>query len=117
VTASASAQVTTVRTGDENPMKSIAKSTIYGGATGILLGGTLALVTKGHDWDIVKWHAVAGVYGGFAYGLYHVSRRPPTLGAVHVDDGTIAQVRFPLPGVRDVMGEPGVSVTLLSLRY
>lgn len=53
----------------------IGKSALYGAATGLLLGGVTALVVDSNDrGDAVRWGIVLGTFGGFAYGIYKVSR-------------------------------------------
>ena len=49
----------------------VAKDAVYGGATGLLLGGVLTLVvpTEKRD-DVVRWGVVVGTFAGFGYGLY-----------------------------------------------
>jgi hypothetical protein len=52
----------------------VAKDAVYGGATGLLLGGVLTLVVPAKDRDdVVRWGVVAGTFAGFGYGLYEAS--------------------------------------------
>ncbi len=98
---SAEAQVTIIRGSHENPVISIAKSTLYGGATGILLGLALTLVVDESTGDILKWSFVGGTFGGFLYGIYHVSTRPqPTAALLQFDTKGLAKVVVPKPQVQ-----------------
>ena len=98
---SAEAQVTFIRGSHENPVISIAKSTLYGGATGILLGLALTLVVDESTGDILKWSFVGGTFGGFLYGIYHVSTRPqPTAALLQFDTKGLAKVAVPKPQVQ-----------------
>ena len=91
VTADAQAQVKVIREGEENPVLTVAKSTLWGGLTGLVLGGAIALVAEDNEEDIVKWSFVAGTFGGFAYGLYHVAtRQPPTTSLLEMDADGLA---------------------------
>jgi hypothetical protein len=61
---------------DDNKILEVAKCTIYGGATGLLVGGVLTLVVKDDNRDdVVRWGVVIGTFGGLAYGLYDVSKQ------------------------------------------
>ncbi len=51
----------------------VAKSSLYGGALGLLLGGAVALVKDKDRDDALRWGLVIGVFGGFAWGVYSVS--------------------------------------------
>jgi hypothetical protein len=53
----------------------LAKSAIYGAVTGLILGGVTALVVDSDSRDdAVRWGIVLGAFGGFAYGIYTISR-------------------------------------------
>ena len=98
---SAEAQVTIIRGSHENPVISIAKSTLYGGATGVILGLALTLVVDEPTEDILKWSFVGGTFGGFLYGIYHVSTRPqPTAALLQFDTKGLAKVAVPEPQVQ-----------------
>ena len=100
-TSSAEAQVTVIRGSHENPVVSIAKSTLYGGATGVLLGLALTLVVDEPSEDILKWSFVGGTFGGFIYGIYHVSTRPqPTAALLQFDTNGLAKLAVPQPQVQ-----------------
>lgn len=53
----------------------VAKNTLYGAATGFVLGAATSLVMeKGDKNDAVRWGIVIGTFGGFLYGVYEVTR-------------------------------------------
>lgn len=59
---------------DGERILTVAKNAVYGGATGLLLGGVLTLVVPSENRDdMVRWGLVIGTFGGFGYGLYEVS--------------------------------------------
>jgi hypothetical protein len=64
------------RRSDENPMVEIARSTLYGGLAGTLVGGALALASDAKDATAVKWGFVVGTLFGAGYGFYTVTSRP-----------------------------------------
>jgi hypothetical protein len=105
------AAVNVERHGSENPMQEVAKSVIYGGLTGLVIGSAIAIADDGgNDGDIIRWSFVGGTFFGLAYGIYHVHTRPQAL--LELEDGeprlgslmpTIApdgQARVHLIGVR-----------------
>jgi hypothetical protein len=58
------------RANDERIL-TMAKDAVYGGATGLLLGGVLTLVVSSENRDdVVRWGVVVGTFAGFGYGLY-----------------------------------------------
>jgi len=95
------AQVQVVRSGQENPVVTIGKSTLYGAGTGLLLGLALSLVINEDTGDVVKWSFVTGTFGGFFLGVYHVASRPSASSALlQFEGGRLAKVRFPEPQIR-----------------
>ncbi|MFQ5674816.1 MAG: hypothetical protein ACE5G1_02880 [bacterium] len=101
VYSNAQAQVTVVRGGQENPVISIAKSTLYGAATGVLLGLALTLVVDEDTGDILKWSFVGGTFGGFLFGIYHVSTRPePSAALLQFDARGLVKMNVPKPQLR-----------------
>jgi hypothetical protein len=88
-------QVTIERHGDENPVAAIAKATAWGGLAGLLLGSAVALVADDNEGDIIKWFFVGGVFGGFGYGIYHVTTRPEPPSALLRIDSDGMEWRFP----------------------
>ena len=84
----ARAAVNVERTGAENPMVEVARSTLYGGLTGLMLGGALAVANNGHDaGNYLRWGFAGGTFFGFAYGLYHVSSRPSPRALLEIENG------------------------------
>lgn len=115
------AQVRVIRVGEENPVKTIAKSTFWGGVTGLALGAAVALVAEKDEEDIIKWFFVGGVFGGFAFGVYHVlTREPPSTGLIDIDEDGLSIARpsitMTTEGGADLR-EPRLNVTLLSLHF
>lgn len=56
---------------DDERIVTVAKDAVYGGATGLLLGGVLALVVPSENRDdVVRWGVVIGTFAGFGYGLF-----------------------------------------------
>jgi hypothetical protein len=61
--------------GAAEPILTVLKNTLLGGATGLLLGGTATLVTDDeHRADVVRWGVVIGTFGGFALGVVRAVR-------------------------------------------
>lgn len=95
------AQVHVVRSGQENPVITIGKSTLYGAATGVLLGLALTLVVDEPTGDVLKWSFVGGTFGGFILGVYHVATRPqPSSAMLQLDSGGLAKMTLPKPQFR-----------------
>jgi len=112
---------TTVRVGEENPVATIAKATLWGGLAGLVLGGATALVVDDNEEEIVKWFFVGGTFFGFGYGLYHVStRKSADTGLLDIDSGGLA-VSAPSIGLSKVGSNEAkswkTSVTLLTLTF
>ena len=101
------------RTSSENPMAEVAKSTIYGGLAGLVLGGAIALANGHNEENIIKWSLVGGTFLGFGYGLYYVSSRPGPTAFLEVDDGRLR------PGslVPVVVAGDRVWVPVVSVRF
>jgi hypothetical protein len=124
--ASSTAQVETHRRGDENPVATIAKATLWGALAGGVLGGAVALVADDDEWEIIKWGIVGGTFFGFGFGVYHVLTRPEPTGALLEidDDGRLAlgvptmEVRWQRVGWREQGAKkPSGNFTLLSYRF
>ena len=82
------AAVNVERQGAENPMVEVARSTIYGGLAGLMLGGAFALIDDSHsDADALKWGFAAGTFVGFGVGIISVLRRPEPTGLLNVEAG------------------------------
>ncbi len=111
------AQVTVVRGGQENPVVTIGKSTLYGGATGLLLGLALALVIEDNTGEIMRWSFVGGTFGGFLIGVYHVANRPqPASAMLQFNSSGLAKVTLPKPELSLGSNRSlGLKVNLISL--
>ena len=83
------AAVHVTRSGSENPMQEIAKSTIYGGAAGLILGAAVAIVDDGSNSDKLKWGFAGGTFFGFGLGFYHVLSRPSGAAMIEVRGGNV----------------------------
>lgn len=94
----AHASVNVNREGDENPMKEVAKSVIYGGLAGLVLGSAIALADKGNDndGDIIRWGFAGGTFLGLGMGLWWVTKRPSATAAIELKDGTL-HAQLPTP--------------------
>ena len=86
--ARARAAVNVERQGAENPMVEVARSTLYGGLAGLLLGGAIALVDDSHDdAKVLKWGFAGGTFLGFGVGLVSVLTRPEPTGLLQLENG------------------------------
>ncbi|MEZ4648926.1 MAG: hypothetical protein R3E97_09115 [Candidatus Eisenbacteria bacterium] len=84
---------------EDNTMIRIAKSTVYGGLLGLLLGGAVAIVVDDNRDEPIRWGLVLGMFGGFAYGIYSASTGRDDF---FMREGTgIDASRYRLPGHRD----------------
>jgi hypothetical protein len=109
----ARAAVNVEREGSENPVLEVAKSTLYGGLGGLVVGIAIALVAEGDGGDIIKWSYVGGTFLGLGYGIYHVSTRPQPTALLEFQGGTPslhAALPAPTPG-------GGVNVHLVAMRF
>ena len=86
--APARAAVNVERHGAEKPMVEVARSTLYGGLAGLLLGGAIALVDDSHDdAKVLKWGFAGGTFLGFGVGLVSVLTRPEPTGLLQLENG------------------------------
>ncbi|TMQ48280.1 MAG: hypothetical protein E6K73_12280 [Candidatus Eisenbacteria bacterium] len=77
------AAVNVSRTGSENPMVEVARSIIWGGVAGLVVGSAMALASNGdNSGDIIKWSFVGGTFLGLGFGIYHVTTRPQASAAL-----------------------------------
>lgn len=111
----AHAAVNVERQGAENPILEVAKSTVWGGLGGLVLGSAIALVNTDNEnnGDIIKWSFVAGTFLGCGYGIYHVSTRPKATALIEFQGGLPSlHAALPVP-------EPGRGLTmhLVAVRF
>lgn len=106
IQSSAQGQVIEERKGEANPGPVIFRSTAYGAATGLVLGGAYALVEDDEDLEtgeILKWGVASGAAAGALIGLIYVIARPEPKGDVE-GVGTsrfrAENPRFLAPGLR-----------------
>jgi hypothetical protein len=94
------ASVNVNRSGDENPMKEVAKSVIYGGLAGLVLGGAIALADdhNSNDGDIVRWCFAGGTFLGLGMGLWWVTKRPQPSAALELRNGEL-RAQIPTPEI------------------
>lgn len=101
VVSPALAAVNVNRSGDENPMKEVAKAVVWGGIAGLTLGTALAVASDSNDNDgeLIRWGFAGGTFLGLGMGLWWVSRRPEPSAMLELKDGTLmARVALPGPG-------------------
>jgi hypothetical protein len=93
---------------DGERILSVTKNAIYGGATGLLLGGVLTLVvTADHRDDVVRWGVVIGTFAGFGYGLYEARGQK---------DGFSERVRAQADARRQARLAAGEEIKIASMR-
>ena len=111
----AHAGVNVNRNGDENPMKEVAKSVLYGGMAGLALGGAIAWASdnNSNDGDIVRWGFVGGTFLGLGMGLWWVTKRPAPTAALELEDGSL-RAQLPTP---DVGADGRPRLTLARVRF
>jgi hypothetical protein len=109
----ARAAVSVQRTSSENPMQEVARSVIYGGLAGLILGSAVALVDDGgDDADTIKWGFAGGTFFGFGFGLYHVMSRP-SAALIEIENGK-ARLAVARPTIEP---KSGVRVALVRARF
>lgn len=113
--APAAAAVNIQRTGSENPVMEVAKSTLWGALGGLVIGGAIALATSGdsNDGEVIRWSIVAGTAIGLGYGIYQVRTRPAARALLEIGEGK------PSLAVPTLAVEPagGARVTLVGARF
>ncbi len=85
----AHARVNVERTGSENPVVEVARSTIYGGLAGLVVGSALALASSSSDGQVIRWCFVGGTMVGLLAGTYYVAHRPSADAVLQLDGGTL----------------------------
>jgi hypothetical protein len=111
----AAAAVNVNRSGDENPMKEVAKSTIYGGVAGLFVGLALAVAQKDNDndEDLIRYGFAGGTLLGLGMGIYWIGQRPQPSGALEFEDG---HWRAGAPGVQ-LAADGGARVSLVRMSF
>jgi hypothetical protein len=110
-----SASVNIERSGDENPVKEIAKSVYWGAIAGGLLGGAVALADSGPSMEPLRWGIVLGAFGGLAFGTYFVTVRPQPTSLLELRDGWLVPDAAALVAFEPVPG--GVRVHAIGVRF
>ncbi len=113
--APARAAVKVERQGTENPMVEVAKSTVWGGLTGLVLGGAIALVGNDNhnDGDILRWGFAGGTFLGFGVGMWWVTHRPePTALLEFQGAAPSLHATLPSPGP-----DRGLELRLVAVRF
>ncbi len=111
----ASAAINVNRSGQENPMVEVARSCVYGGLAGLVVGGALAVATKDNhnDGEIIRWSFATGTLLGLGMGLWYVTSRPPATALLQYRDGTLrAGVPLPEPALNG-----GVRLVAANVRF
>jgi hypothetical protein len=64
------------RADEAGNLLTVAKTTLFGGLIGLVLGGVTALVVDSDNRDdAVRWGIVIGSFGGFGYGIWAISQQ------------------------------------------
>ena len=75
------------RRSDENPVVEVARSTIYGGLTGLAVGlAFVALDDENDHPELIQNSFAIGTFAGLGLGLYWAMSRPQPQGMIHVDE-------------------------------
>ena len=107
------AGVNVERTGSENPVQEVAKSTLYGALAGLVVGGAIALAAQDDSGESVRWGIVGGTFVGLGLGIYFVSHRPQPTALLELDRGGVGLAP---PGV-SLSPTGGANVHLVALRF
>jgi MFS family permease len=111
----ASGAVSISRSGDENPVKEIAKSVYWGAVAGAVLGGAIMLADSGPSAEPLRWGIVVGAFGGLAAGTYFVAVRPQPTSLLELRNGRLVPNAAALAAIEPVPG--GVQVRTVGVRF
>ena len=111
----AHASVNVNRGGDENPMKEVAKSVIYGGLAGLVIGSAIAVASDSNDndGDSIRWGFTTGTFLGLGMGLWWVTKRPQPSAALEFRHGEL-HAALPMPMLE---ADGRTRVALASVRF
>ena len=109
------ASVNVQRQGDENPVREIAKSVMWGAITGLLVGSAIALAGKDGSGEPVRWGIVIGTFAGLGAGIYFVSHRPQASSLLELHDGRLVPATAALTAIEPVPG--GARVHAVGLTF
>jgi hypothetical protein len=109
-----SGSVSISRTGAENPVLEVAKSTYWGAVAGLVLGGAVSLAKEKHTLAPLRWGIAIGAFGGFGAGVYFVANRPVPSAMFEFRDGVLVPVAA-LAALEPVPG--GVYLRALGVRF
>ena len=112
---SSSGNVSVTRWGDENPVKEIAKSVVWGAVAGAVLGGAVMLAESDTNPEPLRWGVVIGAFGGLGAGVYFVALRPQPTSLLEWRDGRLAPSPAALAAIQPVTG--GVRVRAVDLHF
>lgn len=86
-TNAAFAEIHVERRSDENPAVEIARSTIYGGLAGLMVGLAFAAIDDDSPHpDLVQNSFAIGTFAGLGIGVYWAFSRPQPRGMIQVDE-------------------------------
>jgi hypothetical protein len=110
-----SGSVSISRSGDENPVKEIAKSVYWGAVTGAVLGGAIMLADSGPSAEPLRWGIVIGAFGGLAAGTYFVAIRPQPASLLELRNGQLVPGAAAFAAIEPVPG--GARVRTLAIEF
>ena len=115
VSPAAQASVNVTRSSDENPMKEVYKAALYGGLTGLLLGGAIAVADdeNHNDGELLRWGFASGTLLGAGLGLWWVNHRPQPSALLEFRDGAL-RARAPIP---QPQRDGSVRLAIASLKF
>ena len=109
------ASVSVQRQSDENPVKEIAKSIMWGALAGLLVGSAIELAAKSESGEPVRWGIVIGTFAGLGAGIYFVSHRPQPSSLLELRDGRLVPNAAALTTVEPIPG--GVRVRAVGVTF